>query len=443
MRDLTAPASAGISGCVKYLSTSAKSVGDEGGGDRWRLALIAATLGYYMMFAVWPGLFLCAGVSHSQGWFLDSYAILAANDAAVAGMNPYAVNSLDPMGRPHVYSRWWLELSSWGWTREDNFMLGGLFVVAFVTAAFCLLRPRSAREAGLYFMMAGSPAVLLGVERANNDLLIVAILATMVPLLANRREWVRWLALVPWVVATLLKFYPAAALVVLMVGASRREVVGRTLVAVVLLAWMWPYLRDDYARVSTIIPRPVGLQTLGAAQVFVAANLPKNSAAYCGLLAGAIAGVFFWIKRRGNVEPGESRWGSEEIAFWLGSVMLLGCFFSGISYAYRYVYTLLMVPWLWKRAQGAEPAPPMRRVAGLALGLLLAVVWFDGLVFAVLARLKDVRPLDELVALADFLALCWQPVVWVLMLVLLHLVAGHGSRIWGMIRHGGDKRIFG
>ncbi len=49
------------------------------------------------------------GFPFHREWFLDSRAILAANDAARMGADPTQPNALDPFNRPHVYS----ELVAW------------------------------------------------------------------------------------------------------------------------------------------------------------------------------------------------------------------------------------------------------------------------------------------------------------------------------------------
>src|SRR5688500_1933646 len=52
-------------------------------------------------------------------WFMDTTAILAANDAVTAGLDPYASNPLDLLRRPHVYGPAWLHLRHFGLTREN------------------------------------------------------------------------------------------------------------------------------------------------------------------------------------------------------------------------------------------------------------------------------------------------------------------------------------
>ena len=58
-----------------------------------------------------------------------------------------------------------------------------------------------------------------------------------------------------------------------------------------------------------------------------------------------------------------------------GAALVVGCFFLGASYVYKLVFAVWLLPWLWR--QGAAPAE--ERWRRLTLALLLAVLWFEGL----------------------------------------------------------------
>jgi hypothetical protein len=53
--------------------------------------------------------------------------------------------------------------------------------------------------------------------------------------------------------------------------------------------------------------------------------------------------------------------------------MVVGCFLHGSSYLYKMVFALWLLPGLWRAAAGPE-----ERWRKLTLGLLLAVLWFEG-----------------------------------------------------------------
>jgi len=49
----------------------------------------------------------------------------------------------------------------------------------------------------------------------------------------------------------------------------------------------------------------------------------------------------------------------------------VGCFVHGSSYAYKLVFALWLLPWLWR-------APPTDRLRRIIYLLLLAVLWLEG-----------------------------------------------------------------
>jgi hypothetical protein len=101
---------------------------------RWILAVVAAA--YFSAFGFFPAAFRYLGVNHFGVWFLDSFALLASNDALARGLDPYAINPLDYFHRPHVYSPWWLHLGDLGLTRADNLRVGLVMAGVFLPRPF-------------------------------------------------------------------------------------------------------------------------------------------------------------------------------------------------------------------------------------------------------------------------------------------------------------------
>jgi hypothetical protein len=412
-------------------------------GERMlRLWLIVLTGGYYLTFALWPALFSFYGLDHSLGWFLDSYAILASNDAVAAGLNPWEVNPLDVVGRPHVYSQWWLELSRWGFTREDNFLLGGLFVTAFFVVVFGWLRPRSKLELAGCLAVIGSPPVLFAVERANNDLLVCALMVPAAAMISSERAWIRWLALVPVVVATGLKFYPAVAMLALVAAPTRRESWMRFAAGALLLALLAIGLRDDFMRIKDLVPSPRGLMTVGGGRIFVHLGFSAERATACAIAVGVAAMVVVrpwrWLCVW-SPEPQDRRaW----LGFILGASLLTGCFFAGTSYFYRLVFAVMLTPMLWRLMRGGVAIPTAMKFLARATGvLLLIILWLDMFVSMVATRLLSAASDAVLLEWSYRLAAWGAPVEWAFCLCLLCFVTGfiHQETRW-LFKGAEDRR---
>ncbi|MGH7560641.1 MAG: hypothetical protein ACRENB_06460, partial [Gemmatimonadales bacterium] len=107
--------------------------------------------------------------------FSDLAVILAGFDCTRLGHDVQLENPCDPFGqRPMNYPRIWLALRASGLGLDDTVWLGTVLGALFVLAALAFLcrRRLSPGEGVLGALILLSPSVLLGVERANGDLLL-------------------------------------------------------------------------------------------------------------------------------------------------------------------------------------------------------------------------------------------------------------------------------
>lgn len=393
---------------------------------RIRLGFVLAVVAGLIGFISSPWLQRKIGVLDNARWFLDSHAVLAASDAVRAGINVEVSNPFDVFNRPHSYTDWWFWLADLGLTRDDNFLVGGLWVAAFLAVACLALRPGTAAEALYYASLLLSPPVLLAIVRANNDLLVFVLLGLGALALKLDSRW-RWIVtLVAIAIATGLKFYPlVAAALFLMLRPERRMwsvVAISTLVLGLILFDVGSGLRRG------IFTLPQSLYTFGAGVIFRDLGLSGLAPVLIGL-AGVIA-VGFALARSGVtsglIETAEAE--PSRILFVMGSIVLLACFFAGVSYSYRCIFALWLAPWLWLTSQRGDGLRG-RRFSRLGLWLLGVVMWADG--FYCLVMNIAVGPMAE--ATRQAMQLRWhlltQPISWALMALLAAwLLAGTRER---------------
>lgn len=391
----------------------------------WLLA--GLTIGWFGAFALFPDMFFRLGVNHFEVWFLDTFAILASNDAVTLGLDPSASNPLDYLRRPHVYSHWWLHLRDLGLTRADNLWVGLVVVLGFLAAALAWLRPRQPGALLWYAAVFFSSPVLLALDRANNDLVVFILLAVVVPCLTSPHRPVRFLAAVPIAIAAGLKFYPAIAGLVLLAAPDARELRGRLLLAVGLLAVVAISIAPDLARASVLVPKAEGLMTFGAINLLEAAGLGGWRAAVAALGFVVVAVGGFWRSgffKAWRIAPADrAAW----LGFVLGAALLTGCFFAGTNYAYRWIFAVWMAPLLWSLPRDRAAPSGVRRLAGLTAGLLVFALWSDAVASAVLAHFTGQIPTAEVVRWANGFFLLEQPVIWAFFACLLGFLA-HFSR---------------
>ena len=149
----------------------------------FRIGLIFTTLGFYALVWWHPHWLSAWGIRLPAGqWFVDTDVLLAASDAHALGRD-----------EPLWYSDWWLQLHALGLSRADTLGLGLGLAVVFLLVALLVLRPENLSEAVFCWLVLCSPPVLLGVNRANMDLLIFAGLALAGWLLTHPARTLRWL----------------------------------------------------------------------------------------------------------------------------------------------------------------------------------------------------------------------------------------------------------
>lgn len=390
-------------------------------GYFWCL-LFLATAAYFGFFAVHPSLLPAVGVNYFGVWFLDSFAVLASNDALARGLDVYAANPLDYLQRPHVYSEWWLSLGQLGLTRKDNFGFGLGLVLAFFAVALAGLRPRNYRELLWYLAVMCSSPVLLAVQRANNDLVIFLVLAAVVPCLGSPSGLLRLTA--GWLIAfaTGLKFYPAAAGLLLCSrgNASPRSARLGLGVGIAAILAVLVMLKNDLARLGTLLPhvKAEGLMTFGAGNLLSFFGWSGGQALVAGAgVAGLVAAAFFqWGPREESVVASSDRPGW--LKFGLGATLLTACFFTGMNFAYRWIFALWLAPFLWQ-ASHEEVSPRLRRFAVWTAVLLIVALWADAAAAFTLTRLGGKVTGENLVRWADRFFLVEQPFTWAFFICLI------------------------
>ena len=394
------------------------------------LVLAGGFVVVHAFFLLWPQALFYAGLRDYGVRFLDLFAILASNDALARGLDVHAMNPLDYLQRSHVYSHWWLHLGKLGLTRADNGWLGLAVVVAFGAVVLATLRPRSAGEAAWYLALGCSPPVLLAVNRANNDLIVFLVLAAVVPCLARPETVARLGAVLAVAVAAALKYYPAAAAVVVFGGAGRREIPLRAGLTVLALVAVGLGVAADLAAFGVVGPKPTGLLTFGAA------NLPGVfgvTGPTVLVLAGGWLGVGWvlgwrWAQRY----PDTTEWAGRPDGwrFVLGAILLAGCFVAGKNYAYRWIFALWLAPLLWQQGWNPGVSAGTRSLARITGGALLAAVWLGGVVSLAAALAARSLPLDRVLPWVKVGEVAEQLAVWVVFAGCALYLGGYGRSVW-------------
>jgi hypothetical protein len=377
-----------------------------------------------------PVVWVATGIGEANRPFMDLYGLLAASDAARAGVDPFLPNSFDPYHRPHVYTEWWLELGRLGLGRADTPWVGAALLVAVLVTALVMVRPRTARQGSTLLLLLVSPAFLMAVNRANNDLVVFVLISG--GLLCFRRDvWpVRTLGVVLFAVSAVLKYYPLLTLVVLWELRSRRAFVAGLALYVLVLVLAWPGLEPGLKSAARFISQPEWLYAYGAPVLL--RNIGVASTISWLVPAGLMtlwAGWSAWKKM--GTAPGTPPDQTTEREFMVGAAMLIGMFFLGSSFVYKLVFTVWLLPWLWQE----PPDPAEARWRRAIRWLLLAVVWFEGAAAVGLNLVFGPQSPSLALGLLKAALLVSQLLTWAWVACLLRLLLGMlGRRFLGWWR---------
>jgi hypothetical protein len=337
-------------------------------------ALLAATIWVACFYT--PGVWLLTGIGEADKPFLDLRHLLAAGQAAQLGLNPHVSNPFDPYLRLFGFSDWWLVSGSLGLTLQDTAWLGTLLLGLTLASTVLLLQPAGWRQGAGLLLVLVSPPLLFLVNRANHDLVVFVLMSLALGCLRSGRRPVRALAILLLAVSAVLKYFPLAAVVLLLDARTRREFAGWVLLYGLVLVLAWPSLEEALRTASSHTPAPAWLFAFGAPTFF--RNLGLASAAAWGWLAAGLVllamAASWWRSAARQAAPATGEARTLEREFACGAVMIVGCFLHGSSYLYKMVFALWLLPWLWR----ATLDPHEERWRKATQSLLLAVLWFEG-----------------------------------------------------------------
>lgn len=316
-----------------------------------RIALIASVIFGVCYLFLFPDLWLYViGGMHftdpAYYPFLDMHGRLAAFEGHRSGIDIlYNPNPFDPFQRVSVKPTWPLALTFLGLGPQHLIAAGTAAAVGLGAIVFSILKPRRWIEMLVLLPICFSPPILLGIERGNDDIVYLILLA-LVPLVLKLKLSVRfWLA---WLVIFMLapaKYYPGAVFGIFFLEVKNWRQLGLLFGAGVLFvtAYFCSHM-DEVLYLKEAVPKPNFFLVHGASLTFEAINVQAYWGALLSLLCVITGAVIVFIPRwlTLNLEIGLQRW------YLLGYAVFAFCFFFNSNFDYRLIYLLLMLPLLFQ-----------------------------------------------------------------------------------------------
>ena len=357
----------------------------------------AATLVFVLLAGLWR---LDAGayrlVIHAWGIapfrfaFLDTDMVLSGLHCRARGIDVYAANPCDVLGRIYDYSPLWLALTHTGLAGLGPALVGPAVDGIFLTSLLLLPPGRCWRDTAVITLGCLSSATVFAMERGNTDLIILALAAGAAALNTaadgrpdNRRGLVaRCVGYLFAVLAGLLKYYPLALL-----GLALRERPRRcaaiALAAAILLAACLAIDGAELRRALALIPTGslfgdmFGARTLpsGLAHTQPAVLSPAQAMLLQATMILAACAIGGWCGFDAGLGADIARLTAAERAFLLAGALLVGgCFFTAQNIGYRAINLLAVLP----AFAALRRVGQRRRLYGTGLGLTLALLWSQG-----------------------------------------------------------------
>jgi hypothetical protein len=351
-----------------------------------RLVLLGLLGCYFLALALlanWRGAeqaWADLGVPSADLSFFDLRSVTTAWECTRRGIDILPVNPCDPVGRPANYPRLWMAPAGLGLGEGSTVYLGVATAFVFFAAALLMVGHVGSWEALIYAAALCSPAVMLGVERGNADLLVFALVAFA---LASFRRGALGRAL-------------AHGVLVLAFGVllrQRREwALAGAGTAVLLFLVYAVATAGDLRSIARAVPQEVKYSYGIGVGIDAARDAVRHTPSapgvarsrYAGLAVHALVGLAglglaAWLAlRRGcrrAAPPGEEEPApvSRDLdAFWAGAGIFGATFALFNNYDYRLVFLLLTLPQLLRWAREPRPVMPF---AWWAVAGVLASLW--------------------------------------------------------------------
>ncbi len=363
------------------------------------------------------------GVSAFRFPFLDTHAVLAAIECHRLGIDVYAINPCDALGRLHVYAPLWLHLGALPITTAWTGRVGLGLDVSFLVSLVVLPPPRGPIGPLILAAAVVSPAVAYALERGNADLLMFLFAGTG-GMSGNALAMAQAVGTGGRGAGCCSEVLPVTLMALALRERWPRCLAFTALSLAMLAACLLPE-ETDLMRALRLVPTGIG-------DTFGAMNIPVVLASGLGWHTGSRillqAALTAWMALRAlrwshQLRPGLVRLSEPERVFLTaGATLIVGCFLTGQSAGYRAIDLLFVLPALLTLAGEtgarlhARPSPWSFGQCGPApcalRGVLDTLMWLVGqsawwvlitvLSATLMALLRDSLALQSLGAVPNY-----------------------------------------
>jgi len=422
-------------------------------GSRFFVSVCISSLVLLYLYIIYVNdIWAWVAVPHLEPMFLDWHGVLAASDCHDLNYNVYTMNPCDAFDRVHAYGNFWFHIRLFGLTLADTTWSAICLVSFFVLISTYLLDPKSYSEYAISVSLLISPAFLLGLERANSDLLLFLIIVLGVYLVANENRINRSGAVVILYVATLLKIYPLV-LVALSVFSGKniyQSVIIVLVFALALFLYVFGNFQDFQYLMGTVpVPRPGGVTFGGMLlwPVLVALldfpNFAFSTLRIATVIAFAVVTVVVAYLLRKRIRPC-SEYNFKFYLYIAGVLLISFTFVMNSNYDYRCIYFVFILPFVFEHWRSKNETVGAFLYPKSILAMIIYVTWAYFLPAVGFPQLITYMEFGQESAKTIFFSLYFleYSVTWVLVILLAAIGTLHTvDRLKTIILYRNDKRL--
>jgi hypothetical protein len=352
------------------------------------ILVVLLALGYFGNWVGWDLVWRSFGVTPLHPVFFDTHAVTNHAACAAKGFAAYVLTSCASI-TPFNYPPIWLWLGRIGIDESDSAWLAVLMAASALAVLVALLKGRSIGEGLVASLCIISPSMMMGLERGNIDLLILALVGGAAMVLAGHKP-LRMVCGVGLVgLAVILKLHPIFC-VVLAARVSRRTLlfaVALAAVSVIYFALIFDYLALMRQNTPNTWLLSYGFKVpfLGLDQLESETKLtPTGWAAgwmpiatlSLTLVSAAAYALRAFARRRPFCIVVDDTSGT---AFLFGAGIYCGTFMLGANFTYRLMFLLLCLPQLfdWQKRRGSYNERTVAIARSFVCAILFAL-WLNG-----------------------------------------------------------------
>ncbi|MGJ8638927.1 MAG: hypothetical protein ACSHYA_06000 [Opitutaceae bacterium] len=311
--------------------------------------------------------------------FLDMRGRLAAMEGFKYGLDIYnKPNPFDPYGRISTKPSYPLHLSKLGFNLDHAIPLGVLTVLTFFALTVISIKPENWIQTLYGIVLICSPPVLLGIERANDDLVLYCLLWPIPWLLSSKHKTFGLLAsTVLIILITPVKYYPFALFVLLLYKPLSIKTTSLLFLAGLLAVGGYTlYTLEEFLFLRSRMPNPASIYSFGSKHIFEFLHISKPLAAFLriGLLT-AIISICLYLVFKGKKAATPQDPIKERFFLW-GSTMFAFCFILIGNWDYRVIFCLPCIPYLWSTLKNHSIHCDLTANLSRAMLLILPLFFF-------------------------------------------------------------------